>query len=237
VGHVRAHGRRAVGARAPLGDGEDREQLRRAAGRHRVQRDVARIDITEVEWLRICEQLTAVTTAAGTAEQIAERTCCFYASMVLFILGFMTCPILLSISCTLQGWGLGCKIGVAVAAVTVVCMIAFIALMIAGAKAGQRWTTGAIQAVDSQLLPDLRARYSLMVFELRDLRKFGFTLMVQRVPEGRDSLGQVVVPGVAVAAVAAPMPVAPAPMAEAVADFQTSKGGGGGLGAPLLGGE
>jgi hypothetical protein len=56
----------------------------------------------------------------------------------------------------------------------------------------------AITAVDATLLPELRARHPLMVFNLRDLQDYSFTLQIERLPEGRDSAGHVIVSAMAV---------------------------------------
>jgi hypothetical protein len=188
--------------------------------------------MNEIEWHYLVDRLSSVTIAAGSAEASPRRTCCFFASIALLVIGFMTTGLMTPIACALDGWGFWCKAGAAAGVVAVASLITLVVLAVSGAAAGQRWTAAAIQAVDAQLLPDLRARHPLMIFELRDLQKQSFEIHIERVPEGRNSLGQVVVPGMAVAA-EVPVMVASAPMPEALAKSQDEKGGGGGGGDGL----
>ena len=78
-----------------------------------------------------------------------------------------------------------------------------------------------------------------MTFELRDLTEREFRLCVQRLPESRDSQGQLVVPAMEVSAVEAPSP-APAPGVGATAppakEVQAASKEGG-MKAPLLAGS
>ena len=83
-------------------------------------------------------------------------------------------------------------------------------------------------------------RCQLMTFELRDLAEREFRLCVQRLPESRDSQGQLVVPAMEVSAVEAPSP-APAPgvgaaTAPPAKEVQAASKEGG-MKAPLLAGS
>lgn len=188
--------------------------------------------ITEMEWHYITSSLNTVLVDAGSVERVAGRTCSFFASLVLFIVSFFTTTIMTPIGCALGGWGLWCQIGIGMGALGVVSLIAFLVLGCMGATAGRRWASAAIQAVDVQLLPELRARHPGMIFELRDLQEHGFNLHIERMPEGRDSLGQVVVAALAVEPDPPAALVASAPPPDALGG--KSHSGGKGLGAPLL---
>jgi hypothetical protein len=188
--------------------------------------------VTEMEWHYITSNLATVLADAGSAERIEGRTCCFFASLIVFIVSFTTSFIMTPIGCALGGWGIWCQIGVGMGALGVVSMIAFLVLGCMGAAAGRRWASAAILAVDAQLLPDLRARHPGMIFELRDLHEHGFVLHMERIPEGRDPLGQVVVAALAVEAGPPAALVASAPPPDAFGG--KSQSGGKGLGAPLL---
>lgn len=187
--------------------------------------------ITEIEWHYISSSLATVVADAGSAEREESRTFCFFACMVVMIISFMTTTIMTPIGCALGGWGLWCQVGVGTGALGVVSLIVFLVLGCMGAAAGRRWTSAAIQAVDARLLPDLRARHPGMIFELRELQEHGFEVHIERRPEGRDSLGQVVVAALAVEPTP-PALVASAPPPAALGG--KSQSGGKGLGAPLL---
>ena len=177
--------------------------------------------VTEMEWHYITSNLATVLANTGSAERIEGRTCCFFASLT-------------PIGCALGSWGIWCQIDVGMGALGVVSMIAFLVLGCMGAAAGRRWASAAILAVDAQLLPDLRARHPGMIFELRDLHEHGFVLHMERIPEGRDPLGQVVVAALAMEAGPPAALVASAPPPDAFGG--KSQSGGKGLGAPLLDG-
>ena len=188
--------------------------------------------ITEMEWHHIVSNVATVVAAAGSAERVASRTFWFYAFMILFIVSLFATTIMTPIGCALDGWGAVCKAGVGLGALGVVSMIAFFVLFAMGVAAGRRWSAAAIQAVDAQLLPDIRARHPTMIFELRNLQHDGFDLHVERIPEGRDSLGQVIVAG---AVVDPPgVLVASAPTPDALGSSTSQSEGKDGLGAPLL---
>jgi hypothetical protein len=188
--------------------------------------------ITEMEWHHIVSNLATVVAAAGTAERPARRTFWFYTSMILFIVSLLATTIMTPIGCALGGWGAVCKAGVGLGALGVVSMIVWFVLGAMGVAAGRRWSAAAIQAVEAQFLPDTRARHPVMIFELRNLQQDGFELHVERMPEGRDSLGQVVVAGVAVDPPAALVASAPTP--DALRSGKSQSEGKGGLGAPLM---
>ena len=193
--------------------------------------------VEEIEWRQMMDRLLQVSHSSG--EGVPHAACWFTALLVLFIICFLNGVIMTTIGCAVGGSGhWTCHVGILTAALFPVFLVAFVLLQaVYMPRAAKRWCSGAMSAVNTTLLPELRARFPLMLFSLRDLRDDSFTLHLERLPEGRDSQGHVIVAAAALDAAPWPQqqPQAVGAFASAPPKDQVMVSAGEGLKASLIG--